>query len=118
MALAVALGVGAILVLFALFVLSMNVFLEDEGAAEQRSASEVSTDAKGGQQSTPFLSGKTVEAAMADLDREGLRLGEISSEPSDSVAPDHILDQSPAGGTRVTRGASVDLVVSVGPSNR
>ncbi len=117
-ALAVALGVGAILVLFALFVLSMNVFLEDEGAAEQRSAPEVSTDAKGGQQSTPFLSGKTVEAAMADLDREGLRLGEISSEPSDSVAPDHILDQSPAGGTRVARGASVDLVVAVEPSNR
>ena len=116
-ALAVALGVGAILTLFALFALSINVFLEDEAAGERRAPEKVSTAVEEGQQSTPFLLGKTVEAARADLERKGLKVGEITSEPNGSVAPKHILDQRPAGGIRVPRGASVDLVVAVEPPN-
>ncbi len=117
--LAGALGAGAILALFAVFALSIFVFLEDAGTGRpggQQASTEVLTPVQQGRSSTPYLSGKTVEAAAADLEQVGLRLGQVTSAPSDSVAPDHILEQSPAGGTRIPRNATVDLVVATEPS--
>ncbi len=114
--LAAAVGVSAILALFAVFALSTAVFFEDANSGGQRASTEAPTAAQQGRSSTPYLSGKTVEAAAADLEQVGLRLGQVTSAPSDSVAPDHILEQSPAGGTRIPRNATVDLVVATEPS--
>ncbi|MBA3349622.1 MAG: PASTA domain-containing protein [Actinobacteria bacterium] len=112
--LAGALGAGAVLALFALFALSISVFLgagtEGQGASTEPSPVQVERSG------TPHLSGKTVEAAAAELRRAGLKLGEVTSAPSGSVAPDHILEQFPAGGTRVPRNTAVDVVVATEPA--
>jgi serine/threonine-protein kinase len=64
----------------------------------------------------PPLEGLTVEQARAALEEVGLELGEQTPGTSDTVPEDHIISSSPAAGDKVTKGSTVDVVVSTGPS--
>ncbi|HSL11584.1 MAG TPA: Stk1 family PASTA domain-containing Ser/Thr kinase [Actinomycetota bacterium] len=64
----------------------------------------------------PDLVGMTPEAASDALDELGLALGETTDVTSDDVEPGQIASQSPADGTEVEPGTSVDVEVSTGPS--
>jgi serine/threonine-protein kinase len=60
----------------------------------------------------PDVTGVSREAAEAELRDEGLR---VSVEERQSEEPeDRVIEQNPAGGTRVDRGTRVTLVVSTG----
>ena len=52
---------------------------------------------------------------MDIIKNDGLRVGTITEEFSDTVAKSQIIDQSPEGGTPVDKNSSVDLIVSKGP---
>lgn len=45
-----------------------------------------------------------------------LDLGDVTTENSDTVAADLIISSNPIAGTQLARGASVDIVISLGPS--
>jgi beta-lactam-binding protein with PASTA domain len=63
----------------------------------------------------PRLVGLTSTASAADaIDRAGLRLGRLVRIHVDAPV-DVVLAQAPAAGSTVGRGATVDLVVSLGP---
>jgi len=64
----------------------------------------------------PSLEGGTVEAARTALENEGLELGDVREENSESVPEDRIISQSPEAFSEVPRGTPVDVVVSSGPS--
>ena len=63
--------------------------------------------------SVPDLKGKSVRDAKFALERLGLSLGQIEDVPS-SNPKDMIFDQQYAPGTRLQRGASVRVTMSVG----
>ena len=52
--------------------------------------------------------------ATTALVAAGLTVGTVTTAPSSSVAPGHVISQSPVGGTSVVYGSAVDLVVSSG----
>lgn len=62
----------------------------------------------------PDLSGKGINEADAILAELGLLLGARSEQFSDSVEKEKIISTTPAAGTQVRRGTSVDIVVSKG----
>jgi serine/threonine protein kinase/beta-lactam-binding protein with PASTA domain len=66
------------------------------------------------QEQVPSLVGKTEDQARALIGDAGLTVGDITREPSDSVAANHVIEQSPAADDFVDPGTSVDLVVSTG----
>ena len=61
----------------------------------------------------PKLKGKSVRDAKLTLERIGLKLGDIKEIPSDNPK-DMIFDQELAEGTRIKKGSSVDVYISVG----
>lgn len=63
----------------------------------------------------PRLSTLPEETARKRLMDEGLVVGELVQEYSDSVDPGSIIRQSPGPGSRLMRGDPVDLVISLGP---
>lgn len=66
----------------------------------------------------PNVVGLSETQAKSQLDTEGLQLGEITSEDSDTEAPGTVLSQDPVAGTLVPGGVSVSLTVAIsgGPS--
>ena len=64
----------------------------------------------------PRLDGLTVAGAQAALEAIGLRLGDQSTENSETVNDGLIISQSPAAGQEVPKDTAVDIVVSAGPS--
>jgi serine/threonine-protein kinase len=64
----------------------------------------------------PNVTGETEQAASAKLRAAGLSAAPSLSS-SASVASGHVIRQSPAGGSRVSRGRSVSIVVSSGPGS-
>ncbi len=66
--------------------------------------------------STPNAVGLSQANAETAIVQEGLTVGAVSLQPSASVAAGVVTSQSPAAGTDIELGASVDLVVSSGPS--
>lgn len=64
----------------------------------------------------PAVVGQSQANAEAAIISAGLTVGNISTTNSDTVAAGDVISQSPAGGTDVTEGTSVDLVVSSGPA--
>jgi serine/threonine-protein kinase len=68
----------------------------------------------GGGVTVPALSGLTEEQAKTALEAEGLALGEITTENSDSVDLGLIISQDPEAGSKVEKGAAVNIVVSAG----
>jgi tetratricopeptide (TPR) repeat protein len=64
----------------------------------------------------PDLSGQKISQASSTLASSGLKFGVRSEVPSDTVSKGRIIQQSPASGTKVEAGNSVDVKVSSDPS--
>jgi len=64
----------------------------------------------------PDVTGLSQEEAAAGLVTAGLAVGKTTSEPTLDVAPGTVTAQSPAAGTSVREGASVDLTVATLPT--
>lgn len=62
----------------------------------------------------PYVTGSTQKEAAATLREAGLR-SEVTLRNDDTVASGLILSQEPASGARARRGATVALIVSLGP---
>lgn len=67
--------------------------------------------------SVPALAGLTQEQAESALADAGLAGGAITEAPSETVDAGLVLDQSPAEGTIMVPGATVDFVLSSGPDD-
>ena len=63
----------------------------------------------------PDLVGRTEAEAQELLDESGLRLGEVTEEPSDDVEEGLVVSQNPEAGGEVDARTRVDIVVSSGP---
>ena len=61
----------------------------------------------------PNLVGSDEEDALSALERLGLQ-GSVTSEPSDTATQGQVLEQSPAPGTPLAKGSTVNLTVSSG----
>ncbi|MBO4904008.1 MAG: PASTA domain-containing protein [Lachnospiraceae bacterium] len=62
----------------------------------------------------PDLTGKTEEEAKVVIEEEGLSIGTVAEENSDTVEKGKVTSQSPAAGGMVDKGTAVDLKVSLG----
>lgn len=62
----------------------------------------------------PDVVGLTQAAAETSIAAAGLVTGTVSAVNSDTVAAGNVISQNPAGGSSVTSGTAVDLVVSLG----
>ncbi|MEA5051101.1 MAG: Stk1 family PASTA domain-containing Ser/Thr kinase [Oscillospiraceae bacterium] len=62
----------------------------------------------------PDLLNKTYSAAKSLLNQNGLVIGKMTEESSDTIEKGKIISQSLTAGTRVSQGTSVDIVVSLG----
>lgn len=63
----------------------------------------------------PSVVGSSQAAAESAIVAAGLVVGNVSTASSDTVAAGDVISQTPAAGSSVEEGASVDLVVSTGP---
>ena len=68
------------------------------------------------QVAVPDVSGLTRARAEERLEDANLTVGEISRQPSDTVAPGRVISQLPTAGTKVDARSAVDLVISSGPA--
>jgi serine/threonine-protein kinase len=64
----------------------------------------------------PSLQGLAEAAATQSLAKAGLSLGTVTFQASASVTAGKVLEQSPAGGTKVAKASKVNLVISNGPA--
>ena len=64
--------------------------------------------------SVPNLKGKSIREAAFNLERNGLRLGTISYEPSEEIFANTIIRQDIAPNTKVKSGNHIDVTVSQG----
>ncbi len=62
----------------------------------------------------PSVKGRTVRDARFVLEREGLKLGAVEYQPSDSFPQNTVMEQGIAPGTRTKRDKYVSIVVSQG----
>jgi hypothetical protein len=62
----------------------------------------------------PNVVGLTQAAASTSITTAGLTIGTVNTASSTTVASGSVISQSPGGGTAVTAGSSVNLVVSTG----
>lgn len=62
----------------------------------------------------PTLIGLTIDKAKEELRKAELQLGSVSHAPSSSVAPGKIMRQSVDPGITVSKGSTIDVVVSQG----
>jgi serine/threonine-protein kinase len=86
------------------------------GTRAKKGSTVTLTVSKGsGEIKVPDLSGRTVPDATNVLKSDGLKVGSVSQEASDSVPVNTIIRTDPASGTSVGRGFAVKLVVSSGP---
>ncbi|WP_455366909.1 PASTA domain-containing protein, partial [Kaarinaea lacus] len=63
----------------------------------------------------PNVEGLSQAAAESAITSAGLTVGTITTANSSTVAAGNVISQTPAGGTSISEGSSVDLVVSSGP---
>jgi serine/threonine-protein kinase len=68
-----------------------------------------------GRVKVPAMAGLTLASAVEVLTSAGLKPGTVTRKPSATVGRDQLLDSFPAAGTMVSSGATVSLVVSLGP---
>jgi serine/threonine-protein kinase len=99
--------------------------VQDGSVASQSPASGTRVDAStkvdlvlAGAQSAvvPNVVGATEAQALATLQGEGFVSGVVSMVPTTSAAPGTVLTQSPASGTSVDKGSSVDLQIAQTPT--
>lgn len=62
----------------------------------------------------PDVEGLSLDAARSKIERAGLKLSQAGTQHSSSVDADCIISQSPAAGTKLSEGSSVNVVVSLG----
>jgi len=65
----------------------------------------------------PYLRGKSLREAAFNLERYGLKLGEITYEPSDEIFANTIIRQAVAPNSKVKSGSHIDVVVSQGKAS-
>ena len=65
----------------------------------------------------PDLTNYTQSEASRQLSNSGLSLGDVSSAYSDSIQKGYVMKQSVASGKKVSRGTTVDIVISLGPED-
>jgi serine/threonine-protein kinase len=70
------------------------------------------------QVSVPLLRGKSVRDARFALERNGLQLGSVNLEPSDTFPENTIVEQSVAADRQVVKGSSIAVVVSRGKTQQ
>lgn len=68
--------------------------------------------------SMPDLSGKTEEEARVVIEEEGLTIGTVAEEESDTVEKGKVISQTPAAGGTVDKGTSVDIKISLGKKTK
>ena len=66
--------------------------------------------------SVPALVGETLEQAKRIITENGLMVGKIEYAPSDDYDNNAVMKQTPSAHAEAGKGASVDLVVSLGPN--
>jgi eukaryotic-like serine/threonine-protein kinase len=64
----------------------------------------------------PDVTGMTLNGATSTLQDAGFRVGIVTPEASSTVPNGSVISQDPAAGDKVEKGATIDLVVSNGPS--
>lgn len=64
----------------------------------------------------PDVVGKTQFDAELAFEGGRLRLGDVYTEPSDTIPKGYVARQRPEAGTKIQKGASIDLYVSLGPN--
>ena len=62
----------------------------------------------------PDFTGKTEEEAKVVIEEEGLSIGTVAEEDSDTVEKGKVISQTPAAGGMVAKGTAVDLKISLG----
>jgi serine/threonine-protein kinase len=63
----------------------------------------------------PAILNVSLETAQSMLEAEGLTLGSVSYEYSDTVTEDLVISTSPSVGSQVEKGSAVSVVISQGP---
>ena len=63
----------------------------------------------------PDVVGLSQSGAESAIVAAGLTVGGVSTQNSDTVPAGNVISQDPGGGTSVTSGSAVDIVVSLGP---
>ncbi|MCR5687988.1 MAG: protein kinase [Lachnospiraceae bacterium] len=66
------------------------------------------------QMTMPDFSGKTEEEARVVIEEEGLTIGTVAEEESDTIEKGKVISQAPAAGGMVDKGTAVDLKISLG----
>ena len=66
----------------------------------------------------PDLTGKTEEEAKVVIEEEGLSIGTVAEEESDTVEKGKVISQTPAAGGTVDKGTSVDIKISLGKKTK
>ena len=64
----------------------------------------------------PNVVGSTQAAATAAINAAALVVGTVTQQSSSTVAAGNVISQTPAGGTQVSSGSAVNLVISSGPA--
>jgi beta-lactam-binding protein with PASTA domain/predicted Ser/Thr protein kinase len=67
------------------------------------------------QATVPALANMSQADATNALTAAGLKLGNVSSELSESVPAGYVIRQDPPAGQKVDKGSTVDIVLSIGP---
>ncbi len=82
------------------------------GTLVERGTTVTLTVSKGKEQvAVPDVGGETEDNARSAIESAGLRVGKVTEEESDED-PGTVIDQSPAAGKQVAKGATVDLTVA------
>ena len=62
----------------------------------------------------PNVTQKALDAAKADIEKAGLKLGTVTEQSSSTVAAGKVISQSPTAGNHVDKGSEITLIVSTG----
>ncbi len=65
----------------------------------------------------PDFTGQDIVTVIETLNQQGLQLKIDRREPSQQMARDTVVSQSPAGGSAIKKGRQVHVIVSLGPSD-
>ena len=71
-----------------------------------------------GDTEVPDVTGKSQKEAEAALEKAGFKVGDVTTEYSDTIIYGLVMSQDPKGGDKVDKGETVNLVISNGPKAR
>lgn len=92
---------------------------DPEANTEVKKATTVNLVISAGREvSVPDLSGLSLTEAEEKLKELGLSIGRTSTQYSEEVEKDLIIDQNPRSSTSLQAGSKVDLVISAGPEEK